>query len=65
MVKSRRGVTKEDGRSCCANCRFLQYDSQGFIHCGIDGEIPASASVITILICDHWKEARKHGKLRH
>ena len=63
MVKSRRAVQSEDGRKSCANCRFLRYWEGGFLCCGIDGEMPATAGLITMFICRHYKEAKANGKL--
>ena len=63
MIKSRRAVTNEDGQKSCGNCRFLRRDQQGFMHCGIDGEIPRAAGLLTMMICRHYKGVKKNGIL--
>lgn len=63
MIKSRRAVTDEDSKRSCATCRFLRRDPAGFMHCGIDGEIPKAAGLITMMICRHYKEVRKDGSV--
>lgn len=63
MIKSRRAVTKDDGRKCCGSCRFLRTDQEGFKHCGIDGEIPKAAGLLTMMICRHYKEVKTHGSV--
>lgn len=63
MVKSRRAVQPKDGQKSCANCRFLRHREGGFLCCGIDGEMPATAGLITMFICRHYKEAKADGKL--
>ena len=63
MVKSRRAVNDKDEKRSCATCRFLRTRDGGFMCCGIDGETPAAAGLITLFICRHYKEAKTDGKL--
>lgn len=58
MINSRRTVEKEDNTRCCARCEFLRFKNGSFI-CGIDGAHMPDNDIITICICDKFKEVKR------
>ena len=58
MIKSRQITT--DSRKSCATCchlGYLRHDQQYL--CGIDGQKMPDADVMTITICEKYKEYRR------
>lgn len=63
MIRSRRTVIPEDDCKCCGRCEFLQFNGYYFF-CRIDELIAPDKDIITICICDKFKEVKKtDGKL--
>ena len=64
MIKSRRFIAKGE-KNCCANCSRLTVDGAGAVmyKCKIDGAVPEYPDLISICVCDKFKEVSKHGKL--
>ena len=65
MINSRR--TKDnDSKDCCARCKHLKLmPSKGSsaTRCSIDGAIYSDPELLTMFVCDKYKEVENNGRV--
>ena len=65
MINSRRTREAEE-KGCCAKCKHLRPTSNRnsqATQCGIDGAIYADPGLLTMFICNKYKEVKQDGRL--